>query len=183
MPAQARQFNSGQPVLTLDHGRSNRYAQADGPIGNSRRGAIRQFDESYELIESRVPCLNDGQRARLILLMRKANRFLRDMGGGVMNTVRGRAAERRLVRDLLLRAQGGSGGALLVEGEPGIGKSALLRDSVARAAGLGFSLAVGAADPLGQPIPLAEMRQAPRPPVPQLTPPGGPPRGAHPRRQ
>ena len=45
-----------------------------------------------------------------------------------MNTVRGRAAERRLVRDLLLRAQGGSGGALLVEGEPGIGKSALLRD-------------------------------------------------------
>ena len=86
-----------------------------------------------------------------------------------MNTVRGRAAERRLVRDLLLRAQGGSGGALLVEGEPGIGKSALLRDAVDRAAGLGFSLAVGAADPLGQPIPLAEMRQALGQPFARLT--------------
>ena len=77
-----------------------------------------------------------------------------------MNTVRGRGAERRLVRDLLLRAQRGSGGVLLVEGEPGIGKSALLRDAVDRAAGLGFSLAVGAGDPLGQPIPLFELRQA-----------------------
>src|SRR3984957_14217545 len=91
------------------------------------------------------------------------------MGGGVMNTVRGRAAERRLLRDLRLRAQGGSGGALLVEGEPGIGKSALLRDAVDRAAGLGFSLAVGASDPLGQPIPLAEMRQALGQPFARLT--------------
>src|SRR5580692_8538996 len=77
-----------------------------------------------------------------------------------MNTVRGRAAERRLVRDLLLRAQRGIGGVLLVEGEPGIGKSALLRDCVGQAAGLGFSLAVGAADPLGEAIPFFALRQA-----------------------
>ena len=86
-----------------------------------------------------------------------------------MNTVRGRAAEQRLVRDLLLRAQRGSGGVLLVEGEPGIGKSALLRDAVDRAAGLGFSLAVAAADPLGQPIPLFELRQALGEPFARLT--------------
>jgi ABC-type transport system involved in cytochrome c biogenesis ATPase subunit len=54
-----------------------------------------------------------------------------------MNTVRGRAAERGLVRDLLLLAQRGSGGVVLVEGEPGIGKSAFLRDAVGTAAGLG----------------------------------------------
>jgi DNA-binding CsgD family transcriptional regulator len=95
--------------------------------------------------------------------------FLPDTGGGFMNTVRGRAAERRLVRDLLLRAQRGSGGVLLVEGEPGIGKSALLRDAVDQAAGLGFSLAVGAADPLGQPIPLFELRQALGEPFARLT--------------
>jgi DNA-binding CsgD family transcriptional regulator len=77
-----------------------------------------------------------------------------------MNTVRGRAAERGLVRDLLLLAQRGSGGVLLVEGEPGIGKSAFLRDAVGAAAGLGFSLAVGAADPLGRTIPFFALRQA-----------------------
>ena len=76
-----------------------------------------------------------------------------------MNTVRGRAAERGLVRDLLLLAQRGSGGVLLVEGEPGIGKSAFLRDAVGTAAGLGFSLAVGAADPLGRTIPFFALRQ------------------------
>jgi DNA-binding CsgD family transcriptional regulator len=77
-----------------------------------------------------------------------------------MNTVRGRVAERRTVRDLLLRAQRGKGGVLLVEGEPGIGKSTLLLDAVGRAAGLGFSLADGAADPLGQAIPFFAVRQA-----------------------
>ena len=86
-----------------------------------------------------------------------------------MNTVRGRAAERRLVRDLLLRAQRGIGGVLLVEGEPGIGKSTLLRDAVGQAAGLGFSLAVGAADPLGQAIPFFAVRQALGEPFARLT--------------
>ena len=77
-----------------------------------------------------------------------------------MDTVSGREGERRQVRDLLLRAQRGIGGVLLVEGEPGIGKSAILRDSVGQAAGLGFSLAVGAADPLGEAIPFFALRQA-----------------------
>ena len=76
-----------------------------------------------------------------------------------MDTVRGREAEQRLARELLLHAQRGSGGVLLVEGEPGIGKSAFLRDAVGAAAELGFSLAVGAADPLGRTIPFFTLRQ------------------------
>jgi DNA-binding CsgD family transcriptional regulator/tetratricopeptide (TPR) repeat protein len=86
-----------------------------------------------------------------------------------MNTVRGRGAERRLVRDVLLRAQRGSGGVLLVEGESGIGKSALLGDAVSQAAGLGFSLAVGAGDPLGQAIPFFAMRRALGEPFARIT--------------
>jgi len=64
--------------------------------------------------------------------------------------IRGRAAEQEMVRDLLRRTQQGRGGVLLVEGEPGLGKSRLLRDSTDAAAGLGFSLAAGAPDQLSR---------------------------------
>ena len=66
---------------------------------------------------------------------------------------RGRAAEQRVIGDLLRRAQRGAGGVVLVDGEPGIGKSLLLRRAIDEAAELGFSLAAGAADELGQAIP------------------------------
>jgi DNA-binding CsgD family transcriptional regulator len=72
----------------------------------------------------------------------------------------GRAAEQKMVRDLLRRARRGAGGVLLVEGEPGIGKSVLLRDAIDEAAELGFSLAAGAADQLGQTIPFSALRAA-----------------------
>ena len=49
---------------------------------------------------------------------------------------------------------------VLVEGEPGIGKSLLLRDAVREAAGQGFSLAAGAADQLGQALPFFALRAA-----------------------
>jgi hypothetical protein len=58
---------------------------------------------------------------------------------------RGREAQQKAIGDLLRRAQRGTGGVLLVDGEPGIGKSLLLRDATDTAAGLGFSLAAGAA--------------------------------------
>jgi DNA-binding CsgD family transcriptional regulator len=72
--------------------------------------------------------------------------------------VRGRAAEQKMIRELLRHAQRGAGGVLLVDGEPGIGKSMLLRDATDEAAELGFSLAAGAADPLGQAIPFFTLR-------------------------
>ena len=74
-----------------------------------------------------------------------------------------------MIRDLLRRAQRGAGGVVLVEGEPGIGKSLLLRDATDEAAGHGFSLAVGAADPLGQAIPFFALRAALREPFAGLT--------------
>ena len=72
----------------------------------------------------------------------------------------GREPERRVVRDLLRRAQRGTGGVVLVDGEPGIGKSLLLRDCVDEAARHGFSLAAGAADQLGRAIPFFALRAA-----------------------
>jgi len=79
---------------------------------------------------------------------------------GADEAMHGREPERRVVRDLLRRAQRGTGGVVLVEGEPGIGKSLLLRDGVDEAAGHGFSLAAGAADQLGRAIPFFALRVA-----------------------
>ena len=72
----------------------------------------------------------------------------------------GREMEQRVVRDLLRHAQQGVGSVVLVEGEPGIGKSLLLRDAVGEAAGQGFSLAAGAADQLGRALPFFALRAA-----------------------
>jgi len=74
--------------------------------------------------------------------------------------LRGREAERKVVGDLLRRAQRGDGGVVLVDGEPGIGKSRLLRACVDEAAEHGFSLAAGAADQLGEAIPFFALRAA-----------------------
>ena len=82
---------------------------------------------------------------------------------------RGREAEQKVIRDLLRRAQRGVGGVVLVDGEQGIGKSLLLRDFTDEAAERGFSLAAGAADPLGQAIPFFALRAALREPFAGLT--------------
>jgi DNA-binding CsgD family transcriptional regulator/tetratricopeptide (TPR) repeat protein len=83
--------------------------------------------------------------------------------------IRGRAAEQEMVRDLLRRAQQGRGGVLLVEGEPGLGRSLLLRDATDEAAGLGFSLAAGAPDQLSRAIPFYALRAALPEPFARLT--------------
>ena len=84
-------------------------------------------------------------------------------------TARGREAEQQVTRDLLQRARRGAGGVVLVDGEPGIGKSLLLRRCVDEAARQGFSLAVGAADQLGQGIPFCALRAALHDPLARLT--------------
>jgi len=81
----------------------------------------------------------------------------RSASGEVM---RGRAAEQRIIRNVLLRARQGAGSVVLVDGEPGIGKSMLLREATDEAADQGLSLAVGAADQLSQEIPFFGLRAA-----------------------
>src|SRR6516165_8010082 len=95
-----------------------------------------------------------GVRSRMTLRQRSASR----------EALFGRDAEQAIIGDVLRRAQRGSGGVVLVDGEPGIGRSLLLRDATDEAAEQGFSLAAGAADQLGQAIPFFALRAALREP-------------------
>jgi len=91
---------------------------------------------------------------------------VRSVGDEIMH---GRKAEQQILRDLLRRAQRGLGAVVLVEGEPGIGKSLLLREAIDIAAGQGFSLAAAASDQLGRAIPFFVLRAALREPFAKLT--------------
>jgi DNA-binding CsgD family transcriptional regulator/tetratricopeptide (TPR) repeat protein len=73
--------------------------------------------------------------------------------------LRGREAERRLVGELLRRAGTGIGGVLLIDGERGVGKSAVLREAEREASARGFSLAA-AASQLGGRAPYGTLRSA-----------------------
>jgi DNA-binding CsgD family transcriptional regulator/tetratricopeptide (TPR) repeat protein len=69
----------------------------------------------------------------------------------------GRGRELAPIQELVAEVAAGVGGSLLVLGEQGIGKSALLRAGLAGAAGSGCRVLWGAADELEQQIPLRLM--------------------------
>ena len=66
----------------------------------------------------------------------------------------GRDSEMALLAELMKEAARGRGGVVLIEGEPGIGKSALVRAAVAGAPEVGCEVFWGAGDELGQTLPL-----------------------------
>ena len=66
----------------------------------------------------------------------------------------GRDSELALLARLIRAVARGRGGAVLIEGEPGIGKSALVRTAVAGAPGAGCEVFWGAGDELAQELPL-----------------------------
>jgi DNA-binding CsgD family transcriptional regulator len=75
--------------------------------------------------------------------------------------MQGREHGQQVVLDLLRSAEAqGRGGILLVEGEPGMGKTSLLTEANEMAAGMGFSLAIGTAEELGQILPMAPLLTA-----------------------
>ena len=66
----------------------------------------------------------------------------------------GRDSESALLAGLMREVAGGRGGSVLIEGEPGIGKSALVRAALAEAVDAGCQVFWGAGDELGQALPL-----------------------------
>ncbi|HEY2419420.1 MAG TPA: ATP-binding protein, partial [Steroidobacteraceae bacterium] len=66
----------------------------------------------------------------------------------------GRESEMALLTGLIREVARGRGGSVLIEGEPGIGKSALVRAAVAEAPEFGCEVFWGAGDELGQALPL-----------------------------
>ena len=77
---------------------------------------------------------------------------------GGAGAVVGRHEERRLFEDALDALVAGRGGCIVVEGEPGIGKSRLLAHVRARAGELGVTASVGAGDPLRRAAPYQPWR-------------------------
>ncbi len=70
------------------------------------------------------------------------------------HSVVGRASEVSRLVSAMTEVTAGRGSAVLIEGEPGIGKSALVREAFAEAADLGCQVFWGAGDELGQALPL-----------------------------
>lgn len=66
----------------------------------------------------------------------------------------GRDSETALLNGLLIELSRGRGSSVLLEGEPGIGKSTLVRATVARAQEVGCQVFWGSGDELGQALPL-----------------------------
>ncbi|MFC7259363.1 helix-turn-helix transcriptional regulator [Streptomyces lutosisoli] len=72
--------------------------------------------------------------------------------------LRGREAELEELQALIASvAHTGSGGLALIQGEPGIGKTTLLAEAVARARAAGFSVGLGRADELHHIVPLSSL--------------------------
>ena len=69
-------------------------------------------------------------------------------------TLIGRDSELAVLAALVAEVAAGRGSSVLIEGEPGIGKSALVRMALAETAGAGCQVFWGAGDELGQALPL-----------------------------
>jgi DNA-binding CsgD family transcriptional regulator len=82
----------------------------------------------------------------------------------------GRDADTALLVRLVGEAASGRGRAVLIEGEPGIGKSALVRAALAEAAAAGGQVFWGAGDELGQALPLLPFLDALRVREPSASP-------------
>jgi DNA-binding CsgD family transcriptional regulator len=72
----------------------------------------------------------------------------------------GRDSELAALARLVKEVASGRGGSVLVEGEPGIGKSTLVREALAEAADVGCRVFWGAGDELSQALPLLPLIEA-----------------------
>ncbi|MDH2429921.1 AAA family ATPase [Sphaerisporangium sp. TRM90804] len=88
--------------------------------------------------------------------------------------MRGRETEWQIVDRLLKAASHGESGTLLVEGEPGAGKTLLLAEAAAHASDRGFLPAAGRAEEMTPLVPLAPLFTALRMPAPGEALPGAP---------
>ncbi|MHA3835202.1 BTAD domain-containing putative transcriptional regulator [Terrabacter sp. AAH1] len=156
---------AGRQVEALDHLRRARERLADelgldpGPeLRDLERAVLRQDAGLLEWLRDSEPGVLPGRRASMAVAP-EPTAGKRDPvpGRGPRDGVRsettretpatdavvGRGAERAVLSALLDHAVAGSAGSALVVGEPGIGKSRLLRDLAARARGAGFVVAAG----------------------------------------
>ncbi len=77
-----------------------------------------------------------------------------------VNTMRGRDEQLRIASEILGQAERGQGTVLLIEGDPGTGKTGLLDEITHEATRRHFSLATGEADEIGRRTPFAPLLTA-----------------------
>jgi DNA-binding CsgD family transcriptional regulator len=95
------------------------------------------------------------------LLLKCSSSTIRDVAFvTVAGALIGRDSERAVLTKLTAEAIAGQGSAVLIEGEPGIGKSTLVRAAVADVADLDCDVFWGAGDELGQTLPLLPFLEA-----------------------
>ena len=82
------------------------------------------------------------------------------MGGVLCPVVCGRDDELRALRDAFARAADGRGGVVFITGEPGIGKSRLVRELTGHARERGALTATGRAVPAGSGTPYRPLTEA-----------------------
>ncbi len=87
--------------------------------------------------------------------------------------MRGREREREIALGFVRGARQGRSGVLLIEGEPGMGKSVLLDEAIGEAGRHGFSLVLAAADELGRSMPFSPLLTVLRESLGELTAGGG----------
>ncbi|MFE9628343.1 AAA family ATPase [Streptomyces sp. NPDC006527] len=76
------------------------------------------------------------------------------MSSGLPTRLVGREAELAVLRDAIAKLRAGTGGVVLVEGEPGIGKSSLVAAAAAAGQESGCTVLHGIADQVAHPLPL-----------------------------
>jgi predicted ATPase len=74
--------------------------------------------------------------------------------------IRGRDAELALIGQRIDDLSAGTGGVVLIEGAPGIGKTRILLETFSRSTRMGIRCGKGMADPLGQVVDLAPLLEA-----------------------
>ncbi len=72
----------------------------------------------------------------------------------------GRRQERAALLEAIHATERGYGGAVLIEGDAGVGKSRLAEEGIAEARWRGFQVGVGKADPMSKPAPYQLLRSA-----------------------
>jgi DNA-binding CsgD family transcriptional regulator len=85
---------------------------------------------------------------------------------GVPGVLRGREREQAALADMVSRARAGHGSALLLQGQPGVGKSALLEDTIAAADGMAVLRTRGVESEA--PLPFAALHRLLRPTMTRL---------------
>src|ERR1700722_11508756 len=126
----------------------------DQPARPQVPAAVTQFRDRADGSRAGTPELARPLRLDLLadtaVFTRNSDEFTASPPGLLI----GRDSELAMLAELVEGAAAGRGGAVLIEGEPGIGKSALVRAALAQAAGLGCQVFWGTGDELGQTLPL-----------------------------